>query len=114
MALSTAEAELVSLTACAKEIKALRNLMGELGLAQLGPTVVYDDNQAVVAIANSGVDYKGRMRHLDVSKFYIQELVASGDIQVVFVPTADQVADILTKPLERVDFERLRVQLGVA
>jgi hypothetical protein len=114
VALSTAEAELVSLTECAREVKALRNLMGELGLDISAPTTVFDDNQAVVSIAHSGVDYKGRMRHLDVSKFYIQQLVVSGEIRVEFVPTTGQNADILTKPLDRLEFKRLRDRLSVA
>jgi hypothetical protein len=114
VALSTAEAELVALTECAREVKALRNLMGELGLDISAPTTVFDDNQAVVSIAHSGVDYKGRMRHLDVSKFYIQELVVSGELRVEFIPTTEQTADILTKPLDRLEFKRLRAKMSVA
>jgi hypothetical protein len=114
VSLSTPEAELVSITECAREVKYLRNLLQEIGQDAGSATTICDDNLGVVSIANSGTDYKGRMRHLDVSHFYIQELVRNGEILVVHVPSEEQVADILTKPLQKLHFLELREKLGMA
>jgi hypothetical protein len=60
------------------------------------------DNQSAEAVLKSP-------RTTEVSK----QRVALGEVQIQHVPTARQVADILTKPLERIKFEAGRAALGV-
>ncbi|MFN9111482.1 MAG: reverse transcriptase domain-containing protein, partial [Bacteroidota bacterium] len=113
VALSTAEAELVALTDCAKEVQYFRNLLRELGLGPAAPTPILDDNSAAVEIANGG-DYRGRMRHLDVGHRYVRELVQASAVSVSYIESKGQIADILTKPLTREQFLVLREKLSVA
>ena len=63
------------------------------------------DNQGAVELSR---DMKScqRSRHIERRYLRVRELVASGDIVVEFVATASNSADILTKPLEFVDFDR--------
>ena len=111
VALSTAEAELIALTEFGKEVKYFRQLLAEIGEPCPGPTIIRTDNAAVVSIAGNG-DYKGRMRH-HVGHRFIQELVKSSEVSVKYIETTEQVADILTKPLPRIAFEKLRAKLNV-
>ena len=53
------------------------------------------------------------MKHLDLRFYWLRDVVDSGLIAPVFVPTTAQVADIFTKLLARADMERCRSQLGV-
>jgi hypothetical protein len=50
---STAAAELTEQHLCACDVEGLRNLMKEVGLEQLDPTIIYQDNQAAIQIANN-------------------------------------------------------------
>ena len=88
----------------ATEILYFRGLLFELG-HQLEPTILYVDNQGAVELSR---DMKScqRSRHIERRYLRVRELVASGDIVVEFVATASNSADILTKPLEFVDFDR--------
>jgi len=52
-----------------------------------------------------------RSKHIDVRHHHIREVVLSGEARVEWVPTASQLADAFTKPLDRIAFHRLRVQI---
>jgi hypothetical protein len=107
VALSSTEAEYMALCAAAQEGIQLRQLLADLGFEQKGPTVIYDDNQGCVALAQSARAGK-RTKHIDVRYHFVRERVEGGELKVVYVPTERQLADLLTKALERVKLERLR------
>lgn len=113
IALSSAEAEIVALTDCAKEVQYFRYLLEEIGLPQDGPTRILEDNTSVISIVESGTAYKGRMRHLEVSQRYVCQLQEDGDVDVRYTPTEEQVADMLTKPLPKEAFQKHRCGLGL-
>jgi hypothetical protein len=54
-----------------------------------------------------------RSMHIDISYHFIRDLAEKGDLRVDYIPTVDMVADGMTKPLQRVAFERFKAQLGV-
>jgi hypothetical protein len=54
-----------------------------------------------------------RSKHIDVCYHFVRDLVEQGTLDVVHVPTADMVADGMTKFLQQVAFERFKNQLGV-
>ena len=51
LALSTAEAELITIMTCATEINFMRKLMTELGFPPNCPTMLYEDNTGAIALA---------------------------------------------------------------
>jgi hypothetical protein len=53
------------------------------------------------------------VKHIRVKFHYIRELVDDGTVSLVRVHSADNTADILTKPLACGDFQRLRQYLGI-
>ena len=53
----------------------------------------------------------GRNKHMELKMHYVRERVQEGDVQVQYIPTRHQRADILTKNLPRPAFERLRAAL---
>jgi hypothetical protein len=108
--LSSTEAEYVALFECAKEIKWMRGLLEELGFPQMGPTVVYEDNTACIALANGHGNHK-RTKHFNVRLHYVRELVNDDEITVQHVSSEDMLADLLTKSMPKVRFNSLARQL---
>jgi hypothetical protein len=112
--LGSTEAELVAASEAAKQIVYLRMLLDEIGITQDQPTVLYEDNTGVVAIAMSdATTFSGRSKHIDLRYRYVCEAVQDKKLTVQWVSTMNQVADILTKSLSRQQFERLRSMLGI-
>jgi hypothetical protein len=52
-------------------------------------------------------------KHIDICYHFVRDLARNGCLQVSYVPTADMVADGMTKPLQRVAFERFKTQFGI-
>jgi hypothetical protein len=112
VSLSTTEAEYIAAVEAGKEIKWMRNLMLELGYDQSGSSVLYIDNQSAVQVCKNP-EHHGRMKHLDLKYFWLRDEVGKKVIGVHYVPTGEQVADILTKPLGRVLVDRFVKLLGL-
>ena len=112
VALSTAEAEYIALSSAVQETIWLRQLISELGSAPQTPTVIYEDNQAAIAMTKNP-QFHGRAKHIDIKHHFVREQVAKGNVQLQYCPTSEMTADILTKGLSRDNFEKLRSKSGV-
>ncbi|KAK6160335.1 hypothetical protein DH2020_003716 [Rehmannia glutinosa] len=110
--LSTCEAEYVAATSCVSHAIWLRNLLKELSISQEDPTEIYVDNKSAIALAKNPV-FHNRSKHIDTRYHYIRECISREEVQVKYVKSQDQVADIFTKPLKYEDFARLRSSLGI-
>ena len=106
VALSTAEAEYIALSSATQEVMWLRRLLSELNCAPQEATVMNEDNQSAIAMAQNTV-FHGRSKHIDLRHHFVRE-------QVVKYCSSDQmIADMLTKGLTQVKFENLRNMAGV-
>ena len=109
---STCESELMGINACANEIKWVSMLVSALDLAINRPIQIYCDNQSAITCAPNPQS-KTRLKHVDTRQMKTSEYIASGLLQVHHISTHMQPADIFTKPLARILFERHRNALGV-
>jgi len=75
------------------------------------PATVYQDNQSTMALIGKGQSTSERTRHINVRYYWVKDRVDSGDIQIVYLPTEDMVADIFTKPMQGQKFLNLRAML---
>jgi hypothetical protein len=112
VAQSSCDAEYIAVSEAAREAMWLRMLTAELELPPLRPTPLLCDNQAANALAEDP-SFHARAKHIDVKWHYIRECTENGHITVSYVPSRDNVADILTKPLPGPQFLRLRSFLGL-
>ncbi|OAE32015.1 hypothetical protein AXG93_2772s1250 [Marchantia polymorpha subsp. ruderalis] len=113
VALSSTESEYMAVTEGAKEAVWLRRLLGKIHALDLqASTTIHGDNQGSLNLAQNPI-YHGRTKHIEVRHHFIREKIASGEINLAYVSTNEQLADILTKPLGKIAFERLREQLGL-
>lgn len=97
VAQSTAEAEYVVLGHCTREVLFLRQLLKELGYEQ-GATVIREDNQACIAIAENPAQHS-RVKLMDVRYHFIREHVQLKDADLEYVVLKDNPADAMTKGL---------------
>ena len=110
--LSTCEAEYVAATSCVCHAVWLRNLLNELSLPQEEATKIRVDNKSTIALAKNPV-FHDRSKHIDTRFHYIRECITRKEVQVEYIKSQDQVADIFTKPLKFEDFIKMRYLLGV-
>ena len=57
--------------------------------------------------------FHDRYKHIEIKYHYIQDMVQRGVVELQYISTGEQLADILTKPLSRVKYEYFRDKLGV-
>ena len=113
-ALSTTEAEYIALVQAAKESIWIQRLLHELGYGNMvtGSNVIYGDNQGSIALANNP-EYHARTKHIDIQYHFIRECVQNNKIDLKYCPTADMVADGMTKALARERHLDLLAKMGV-
>ena len=70
------------------------------------------DNQSAIALSRNPV-FHDRSKHIDVRYHFIWECVDEGGIVLSYTETEQQLADVLTKALGRVRFQKLRDMIGV-
>lgn len=104
---SSTEAELVALDECTVTAMDSRRLMIALGNKQK-PTVVYEDNKSVMDLITRGKPINQRTKHISMRYFSVCELVKDKEIKVIWCPTNEMLADILTKPLGGTLFKKMR------
>lgn len=112
VALSSCEAEFMAATAAACQGIWLQKLLSQISDVDSGPVVIYIDNKSAIDLARNPV-FHGRSKHIDVRYHFIRECVEKGSIVLKHVRTDLQRADVLTKALSVVKFERMRKLLGV-
>jgi hypothetical protein len=83
--------------------------MCDLDYQQREPTVIFEDNTAAIKWSS---DSSRRAKHIDLKVCFVHEGVSMKQAILKYLPTAEQVADILTKPLEANIFSFLRDELG--
>ena len=81
--------------------------MGELGWPQLQPTTLWMDNAGAVKMAQNA-ESVGRSRHISRRANFLQEASAAGLLRMQWLSTDHLAADLLTKPLDRRRFAKLR------
>ena len=79
MALSSTEAEYMAAVEAGKEILWMRNILGEFGYPQHGPSPLHIDNQSAISVSKNP-EHFGRMKHLDLRFFWLRDVVDQGAI----------------------------------
>jgi len=112
VALSSTEAKYIAQTHAAKEAMWLRNFIsGVQGKKEKGITLLCD-NQGAIVLAKDN-KFHSWTKHIDLCYHFIHEAVEDGKINVKYIPTSENVADIFTKPLARPKFVQFVEMLGL-
>nr|GEZ17054.1 hypothetical protein [Tanacetum cinerariifolium] len=73
---------------------------------------IFCDNTSAIAISNNLVLHS-RIKHIDIRYHFIKDHILKGDIELHFIFTEYQLADIFTKPLDEPTFTTLKAELGM-
>ncbi|GKB00556.1 ribonuclease H-like domain-containing protein [Tanacetum coccineum] len=109
---SSAEAEYRGVANAVAETCWLRNLLRELHTPLATATLVYCDNVSAVYLSSNPVQHQ-RTKHIEIDIHFVRDLVATGAIRVLHVPSRYQYADIFTKGLPTSLFDEFRTSLSV-
>ncbi|GJU12197.1 hypothetical protein Tco_1134593 [Tanacetum coccineum] len=105
------EAKYVSLSACCAQVLWLRTQLTDYGF-HFDKIPMYCDSKAVITISCNPVQHS-RTNHIDVRYHFIKEQVEKGIVELFFVGTEYQLADIFTKALPEDKFKYLVRRLGM-
>nr|GEX44270.1 retrovirus-related Pol polyprotein from transposon TNT 1-94 [Tanacetum cinerariifolium] len=108
---TSGEAEYVSLSACCAQVLWLRTQLTDYGF-HFDNVPMYYDSKAAIAISCNPVHYS-RNKHIDVRYHFIREKVEKGIVELFFVETEYQLADLFTKALSEYRFKYLVRRLGM-
>lgn len=109
---SSSEAEYRAMAHAAAEITWVVRLLSEMGLNSLTPVTLHCDNQSAIHIGKNPVFHE-RTKHIDIDCHFTREKVLEGLIQLTYLPTRSQIADIFTKILPSSQFQELMSKLGM-
>nr|GEV57769.1 ribonuclease H-like domain-containing protein [Tanacetum cinerariifolium] len=109
---SSAETEYPGVANAVAETCWLRNLLRELHTPLSFATLVYCDNVSAVYLSSNLVQHQ-RTKHIEIDIHFVHNLVASGQVCVLHVPSRYQFAYIFTKGLPLALFEEFRTSLSV-
>jgi hypothetical protein len=74
--------------------------------------LIHCDNQSCVKLTKNPL-FHDRYKHIEIKYHYIRDMVQRGVVELQYISTDEQIANILTKPLSRVKYEYFRNKLGV-
>lgn len=112
VALSSAEAEFRGIAKGITEILWIQKLLTDIGLRTNLPTPLMCDNKASISISENPVLHD-RTKHIEIDRHFIKEKLDGGVIELPFVRSEDQLADVLTKAVNGRKFETVMCKLNV-
>jgi hypothetical protein len=113
IALSTTEAEYVAATHAAKEGLWLCTFMNQVFGEVTGPLTLHLDNQSVIVLTRDH-QYHACTKHIDIRFPFIRWIIEDGKMKLVYCPTEEMVADIMTKALPSVKVKHFAAALGLS
>jgi hypothetical protein len=112
VSLSTTESEYIATTQAAKEGLWLCTLISQLFCPLNDPTTLFSDNQPVIALLKDH-QYHACTKHIDIRFHFIQWIVEEGKVHLIYCPTEDMVADLLTKALMSLKVKHFALEMGL-
>ncbi len=105
ISLSSTKAEYMVMTHSRKEAVFLNHLFSDLAIPVSNPIPLLVNNQSMIALMENPI-FHAHSKHIEVCHHWMCEKVRDSTIQLEYIPTTDQVADIFTKPLNVENFQK--------
>jgi hypothetical protein len=111
VALSTAEAEYIAVGHCCAQLLLMRQTLRDYGY-KLSKVPLLCDNESAIRMADNPVEHS-RTKHIAIQYHFLRDHQQRGDIDIAYVSTKEQLANIFTKPLDEKTFTKLRNELNI-
>ena len=111
VALSTSEAEYIAAGHCCAQLLWMRQTLRDYGY-KLTKVPLLCDNESAIRMADNPVEHS-RTKHIAIRYHFLMDHQQKGDIEISYINTKDQLADIFTKPLDEQTFNKLRHELNI-
>jgi hypothetical protein len=111
VALSTAEAEYIAVGHCCAQLLWMRQTLRDYGYELTKVSLLYD-NESAIRMADNPVEHS-RTKHIAIRYHFLRDHQQKGDIEIAYINTKEQLADIFTKPLDEQTFTKLRHELNI-
>ncbi|XP_036340281.1 secreted RxLR effector protein 161-like [Rhagoletis pomonella] len=112
IALSSTEAEYMSLVSAVQEAIWLRRLERELQNNYNKPTLIFCDNKSAIQLAKNGAS-SARTKHIEIKEKFVEEKMENGIIEIKYPPTSQMKADVLTKALDKTKQKIFTKAMGI-
>ena len=99
--MSIAEAEYISAASCCTQLLWMKYQLEDY---QLTENCIYCDNTAAIYLSKNPILHS-RAKHIEIKHHFIRDYVQKGVLDIQFIDTDHQWADIFTKPLNKMHFE---------
>jgi hypothetical protein len=110
VALSTTEAEYIAASHCCAQLLWMSQTLRDCGY-QLSKVPLLCDNDSAIRMADNPVEHS-RTKHIDIRYHFLRDHQQKGDIEIVYVSTHNQLANVYTKPLDEKTSSKLRNELN--
>jgi hypothetical protein len=108
VALSTTEAEYIAAGHCCAQLLWMRQTLRDYGY-KLTKVPLLCDNESAIRMADNPVEHS-RTKHIAIRYHFLRDHQQKGDIEIAYINTKEQLADIFTKPL----MNKLLTNLGMS
>ena len=105
VAISSTEAEYVAADRCCAQILWIQNQLLDYGY-KFTKTPIFCDNTSAISITKNPVQHT-KTKHIEIRYHFLCDNAEKGKISIHFVPSPEQLADLLTKALDRATTNRL-------
>jgi hypothetical protein len=106
------EAEYKFVANTAAEILWIQSLLRELGICPSSPPKLWCDNIGTTYLSVNPI-FHAQTKHVEIDFHFVRDRVADKSLQVLFVPSSNQLVDVLTKPIVSKRFHDLCFKLNV-
>jgi hypothetical protein len=111
IALSIAEAEYIIAGHCCAQLLWMRQTLRDYGY-KLTKVPLLCNNESAIRMADNPVEHS-RTKHIDIQYHFLRDHQQKGDIEIAYVNTHNQLANIFTKPLDEKTFSKFRNELNI-
>jgi hypothetical protein len=112
ISLSTTEAEYIAATTCCTQILWMIQTLADLKVTYTDPILIHCDNTSSISASKNHVLHS-KTKHIPIKYHFLIEQVTKRIVQLNYIPSIEQIADIFTKPLPATPFGYLCQKLGV-
>ena len=111
VSLSSTEAEYVAATSSCAQFLWMRQTLKDYSVT-CDKVPILCDNESAFKISHNLVQHS-KTKHIEIHHHFIRNHIKRGDIEIIYINTQEQLADIFTKPLDEARFLELRHELNI-